>query len=510
MKDIHTIVKANKDPGEMGGGHGGHESSNGAVVSRDSESQTGKTSSEQIKLKKSLGLFNGIAIIVGTIVGSGIFVSPSGVLIESGSVGLALVIWVTCGLICLLGAHSFAELGTMITKSGGMYAYIQEAFGDLAGFLYLWVALLIMFPAANAVIALTFGYYSLYPMFPCGAPDPAVRLLAALAITLLTFVNCASVKWAARVQDIFTIIKTLALVLIIVTGLVVIFRGDTENFQNAFEGSNTNPGNIALAFYSGLFSYSGWYTLNFLTEELKNPYKNLPRAIWISMPLVTIIYTLANVAYFAVISQRSIIESDAVAVTFAMKMYGVAGWIMPIFVAFSTFGGLNGCIMSVARMFFVGARQGHLPDSLALISVSRLTPLPAVLIQGTVSTLMLVTSDVFTLINYVTFVESLAFFVCTLGLIYFRYKWPDTPRPIKVWLGWPIIFAIVCLFLIAFPLYHNPSECGMGLIIMFSGVPVYLVGVKWRKPEYFKAQMVAFTKLVQKITMGVAQEGKED
>ena len=152
---------------------------------RDSEGSavvTRSTSSEAVQLKQTLGLFNGVAMIVGVVVGSGIFVSPKGVLLESGSVGLALVVWTVSGVICLLGALCFAELGTMIVSSGGMYAYIQEAFGGLPAFLYLWVSLIITFPAANAVIALTCGYYVLQPLFPCGAPLLAVQFIGALAI----------------------------------------------------------------------------------------------------------------------------------------------------------------------------------------------------------------------------------------------------------------------------------------------------------------------------------------
>ena len=139
--------------------------------------------SETVRLKRTMGLFQGSTLIIGVIVGSGIFVSPKGVLLESGSVGSALVIWLLCGIICLIGALCLAELGTMITKSGGIYAYMQEAFGDFMAFLYMWVSMIVIFPAANAVIALACGYYILQPLFPCGAPDVSVRLIAAAAIS---------------------------------------------------------------------------------------------------------------------------------------------------------------------------------------------------------------------------------------------------------------------------------------------------------------------------------------
>jgi len=136
-----------------------------------------------VRLKRTVGLFSGVALISGTIIGSGIFVSPKGVLIQSGTVGVALIIWVICGFIALFGAHSFAELGTLISKAGGLYSYIQEGFGNIAGFMYLWAALLIAFPATNAAIALTFAENVLQPAFPdCPKPPASVRLVAAAVI----------------------------------------------------------------------------------------------------------------------------------------------------------------------------------------------------------------------------------------------------------------------------------------------------------------------------------------
>ncbi|XP_022258779.1 large neutral amino acids transporter small subunit 2-like, partial [Limulus polyphemus] len=166
---------------------------------------------------------------------------------------------------------------------------------------------------------------------------------------LLLFVNCYNVKWAARVQDVFTFAKIFALIVIIIAGLVHIGMGNIQNFQNAFEGTTTEPGYIALAFYSGIFSYAGWNYLNFVTEELKDPHKNLPRAIYISLPLVTVVYVMANLAYFAVLTQQELLSSNAVAVTFGERILGVMAWIMPVSVALSTFGGLNGGIFASSR-----------------------------------------------------------------------------------------------------------------------------------------------------------------
>ncbi|CAH1779995.1 unnamed protein product [Owenia fusiformis] len=476
----------------------------------DGKSDEGSDNSG-IKLKKELGLHNGVAIIVGVIIGSGIFVSPKGVLIEAGSVGSSLIVWTLCGVVSLIGAMCYAELGTMILKSGADYAYINEAFGSLPAFLYLWVALLVIIPTGNAITALTFANYILQPIFPdCDPPDTAVRLLAALAITLLTFVNCANVKWANKVQIVFTVAKVAALVLIIIIGAVYLAKGNTKSFEDPWKNSNTEPGAIALSFYSGLFSYAGWNYLNFVTEELQNPYKNLPRAIWISMPLVTGVYVLANVAYFAVLTPEELLESNAVAVTFGGRMLGPMAWIMPVFVAASTFGGLNGAIFTSARLFFVGARQGHLPESLALINVKHYTPLPSLVFVCLMSLVMLCTSDVYVLINYTSFVESAFIGISIAGLLYLRWKQPDTFRPIRVSLVWPIIFSVICAFLILFPLFYSPFECLMGIIMTATGIPVYWLGVSWsKKPKLIRSWIQRFTISVQKLLYCVYQE-KED
>ncbi|KAG3260901.1 solute carrier family 7 member 8, transcript variant X3 [Ictidomys tridecemlineatus] len=232
--------------------------------------------------------------------------------------------------------------------------------------------------------------------------------------------------------------------------------------------------------------------------------RNLPRAIFISIPLVTFVYVFANVAYVTAMSPQELLASNAVAVTFGEKLLGVMAWIMPISVALSTFGGVNGSLFTSSRLFFAGAREGHLPSVLAMIHVKRCTPIPALLFTCISTLLMLVTSDMYTLINYVGFINYLFYGVTVAGQIVLRWKKPDIPRPIKINLLFPIIYLLFWAFLLVFSLWSEPVVCGIGLAIMLTGVPVYFLGVYWQhKPQCFNDFIELLTLVSQKMCVVV-------
>uniref|UniRef100_A0A915DWX6 Large neutral amino acids transporter small subunit 1 n=1 Tax=Ditylenchus dipsaci TaxID=166011 RepID=A0A915DWX6_9BILA len=385
-------------------------------------------------LAKSLTLYNGVSIIVGCIIGSGIFVSPTGVQREAGSVGLSLLVWLLSGVFVGIGSYCYAELGTLIKKSGGDYAYIMEAFGPFLAFVRLWIEAIVVRPCTCTIVALTFAVYILRPFYPqCNTPSGAVEIIAASLIILLTAINCISVKWATRVQDTFTVAKVFALLLIIATGAYLLCTGDPiyrSSFDNIFENTTTDIGKASLSFYAGLFAYSGWNYLNFIVEELQNPKRNLPLAILISGVSVTLIYVFTNIALYTVISPDDMLRSPAVAVEFANKMYGPLAFTMPLFVACSTLGSANGVIFTSSRLFYVGAREGQMPLVLTMINKSTRTPVSAVILTGLLSLGYLgLSNDVLSLINYIQISYWLAIGAAIAALLYLRKKMPNEPRP---------------------------------------------------------------------------------
>jgi L-type amino acid transporter 8 len=465
-----------------------------------------QTEGASVGLKPKMTLINGCSVIVGSIIGSGIFVSPTGVLANTGSVNLALIVWTFCGVFSMIGAYCYAELGCMITKTGADYAYIMESFGPFVAFVRLWIEAMIVRPCATAIVALTFAVYVLRPMFlTCEAPDVSVRLLAAALICFLTFVNCQSMKWATRIQDWFTYAKLVALFIIIITGIVQLCRGHTQNFT--FENTETDVTKVALSLYSGLFAYNGWNYLNFVIEELKDPVKNLPKAIYISCILVTVVYVMTNVAFYTTLTTFEVLGSEAVAVTFADRLYGVMSWVIPVFVALSTFGAVNGVLMTSSRLFYAGAREGQMPEILTMIQTDKMTPTPSVIFMGLLSLLYLSSSNINALITYVGFATWLAIGLSVACLPYLRWKQPKLPRPIRVNLFFPFFYIICTIFITVLPMIAKPVETGFGLLIVLTGVPVYFIFVYWKnKPLFVEKALAACTLAMQKMLVVVGPE----
>ncbi|CAM4615483.1 hypothetical protein PO909_007016 [Leuciscus waleckii] len=463
---------------------------------------------EKVELGKKVTLLRGISIIIGTIIGAGIFISPKGVLKNSGSVGMSLVVWIACGILSLFGALSYAELGTCIKKSGGHYTYILEAFGPQVAFVRLWADMIAIRPAGFAVTALAFGRYILEPIFmPCGVPETAIKLATAIGFTMAMYLNSMSVTWTARIQIFLTFSKLLVFAIIILPGLYLLFKGETKNFENAFKVNTVDLSGLPLAFYSGMYAYAGWFYLNFVTEEVENPERTVPLAICISMAIVMICYTLINVAYYTVMSAEELLASNAVAVTFAEKLMGDFSVAVPVFVALSCFGSMNGTLFAISRMFYVASREGQLPEVLSMIHIRRHTPLPAVIVLYPITLLILFLGDIYSLLNFMSFLRWFFIGVAVVGLIYMRFTRPDMPRPFKVPIIIPAVFSFTCFFMVFFSLYSDPINTGIGFAISLTGIPAYYIFIYTeRKPKWFQKLSDSVNRSLQIILQVVPAE----
>ncbi|XP_043382374.1 B(0,+)-type amino acid transporter 1 isoform X3 [Chelonia mydas] len=398
---------------------------------RDEQSIQSKES-KTMNLQKEVGLISGICIIVGTVIGSGIFISPKSVLASVGAVGPCLVIWAACGILSTLGALCYAELGTMITKSGGEYPYLMEAFGPIPAYLFSWTSLLVIKPSSFAIICLSFAEYAAAPFYPgCEPPVVVIKCLAAAVIVIITTVNSLSVKLGSYIQNFFTAAKMIIVIIIIVCGFVLLAQGKTENFKNSFNDAKISAGSISLAFYNGLWAYDGWNQLNYITEELKNPYRNLPLSIIIGIPLVSVCYVLINISYFTIMTSTELQQSQAVAVTFGDRVLYPASWIVPLFVVFSTIGAANGTCFTAGRLVYVAGREGHMLKVLSYISIKRFTPAPAIIFYGAIAIIYIIPGDINTLINYFSFAVWIFYGLTVFALIVMRFTRKELKRPIK-------------------------------------------------------------------------------
>lgn len=443
----------------------------------DSRGNSGNNNKKQkaTVLQKDVGLLSGISLIVGTMIGSGIFISPKSVLLYSGDVGPCLLIWAACGVLATLGALCYAELGTMITKSGAEYSYLMEAFGPPVAYLYSWTTLMVLKPSSFAIISMSFANYASTPFYPgCTPPIVVTKCLSIAALLLIVIVNCLSVKLASYVQNFFTAAKLLIILIIVVSGIILLAQGKTDNLSNGFEGSSVSFGAIGLAFYNGLWAYDGWNQLNFITEELKNPYRNLPLAIIIGIPLVSVCYVMVNVAYFTVMTTTEVLVSPAVAVTYGDRVLYPLSWIVPLFVAFSTFGSANGSCFTAGRLAYVAGREGHMVKILSYISLKNYTPSPALIFNGTLAFLYIIPADINTLINYFSFAQWAFYGLTALALIVMRFTRKELHRPLKVPIVIPVLMVLVSCYLVLAPIIDKPElEYLYCTIFIFSGLLLY-------------------------------------
>ncbi|KAH9946044.1 L-methionine transporter [Epithele typhae] len=434
--------------------------------------------------EKRLGLVNGIALIVGLQIGSGIFSSPGVVVANVHSVGASLLVWLAAGVLGWTGASSFAELGSSIPVNGGAQAYLQYSYGPLVSYLFAWTAISALKPAGgNAVISLIFAEY-LNRLFwhttrdeisPDDIPQWSIKITAVVAVLLVSVLCVATPTLGTRAAVVFTTVK----VSITVIGLVQLARGHASSSfsEPLFENTSTSPSTYALALYSGLWAFDGWDQANYVGGEMKNPEKSIPRAIHSSMAIVMFLFILANVAYFAVLDRATVGLSNTVAIDFGRAVFGpVGGAVFAAMVAFSCFGALNGSFFTSARLIYVAGKEGYLPALFGRHNSRLKTPLNAMCLQATLTIAFILVGGGFrSLINFAVVASWAFYFLTVLGLVILRVKEPTLERPYKTWIITPLVFCAVCLFLLCMPIIAAPLEAMAVLGFVLVGVPIYYI-----------------------------------
>ncbi|KFO57220.1 Solute carrier family 7 member 13, partial [Corvus brachyrhynchos] len=433
----------------------------------------------KMQLKRNIGYFDGVSFIVGSIVGAGIFVSPTGVLKHSLlNVGIALTIWTASGLVSLMGALCYAELGTALPFSGGEYSHIKRGLGSLPAFVFIWTSTFTK-PASNAARALLFAEYATQPFYGiCPAPDVLKKCLALAVLWSLGILNGLSVKMAAWVQTIFTLLKMMALSVIAVGGIVFLVARQKESlarFEDMFGSEIPNASQVAEAFFQGLYAYGGWWSLNYMAEEMKSPSRNIPLTVMTAVPAVIVFYLLVNISYLTVLTPKEIVSSVAVAVTWADRVIPSVAWIIPLSVAVSIFGALNSSMFALGRLSYAGSQSGHLPVLISMLNVHSCTPAPAMIFSTTIASIFIIPSDLITLTNYFGFSAWLMIGLTCASLIVLRYREPHLHRPYKVFLPVPFVMVAMSFFLVLAPIVWSPNlQYVYAFLFMLGSVIVYL------------------------------------
>lgn len=463
------------------------------------------------RMAKSLTLLGGVSLIMGTMIGSGIFASPGSVLLHAGSVGTSLLAWFFAGLIALLGSLCYAELGTMIPSSGGEYTYITMAYGDLMGFVYIWSTVMVTKPGSLAIITLVSGQYIAKIIYSDSDEEPpewVAKTISIFELAVLTLINSISVTCANKTMIVFTSLKALALAMIGVLGLVWIARNvNTEgtpaykNFHDAFEsdgdgsggdGSASGAAEFGVAVLAGLWSFDGWNNLNIVTEELIDPARNLPRALAIGVPIVTAAYIMANIGYFAAMNLDQIVDRDkgapveGFATSFGEVTMGDVGLILlPLCIAASTFGAANGSAFTGGRLFYVSAKNGDFPQFFAKLYGNK-TPAPmrGLVAQAVLATMFVLPGNFESLLACFSVAAWIFYLMAVTCLFWFRWKEPDRHRPFRVWLVVPIVFCATSLVLVIAIIAQQPYESLVALVLIATAFPVYYGRIALRRRGY--------------------------
>jgi APA family basic amino acid/polyamine antiporter len=447
----------------------------------------------EVELRRGLGVRDGILLTIGSMIGSGIFLTPGSVVKAVPHAGLSLAAWILGGLVCLAGALTLAELGVLYPRAGGMYHYLKEAFGSLFGFLFGWTAFLVIMSGGLAALGVAVGEFAgaFVPFFsgknvlwsaPIGSLTWTVdgrQVAACLSILLLTAVNHLGLSAGAGAQNLLTAAKLLAIAALIACGLFAAPAASPELAAPAT--SATVLGLMGAGMIAVLWSYDGWNAITFSAGELRDPARTLPRAIVIGTGLVLVIYLLLNVVYMRAMPLGAIAASTRVAEDAAAVIFspGVAR-LVTLSILVSTFGCLATTILYSSRIYHPMAQDGVFFRAVAAVHPRWRVPVRSLWLQSAWAVLLTLSGTYEQLFTYVMFAVVLFNGSCGVAVFVLRRTRPDLPRPYRV-PGYPVVPALYVLasaVLLVSALRDSPRESLAGLVIVLLGVPAYLW---WRR-----------------------------
>jgi len=427
--------------------------------------------------------------VVGGIIGGGIFRTPATVAERLRAPGLVLLAWVIGGVVALIGAFCWGELGQRRPRAGGGYVYLRETFGPLPAFLYGWTLVLVIATGAIAAVAVTFADYTLALL---GLPHSYSVPLAVAAIVLLAAINYVGVRPAAITQNIFTMLKLVALAILIAVGVFAV--APTVPYRPLPSLTVASPiGAIGAALVPILFTYGGWQQTNFIAEEIVEPERNLPRALIIGVAIVITVYVLTNVAYLRILGVGGLAASTAPAADVMNRLLGpVGGKIIAAGIAVSTFGFLNLVILVTPRVLQAMAADGLFFQKLAVLHPRYHTPTFAIVALAVCAIILTLSGTFGQLVDYVTFGDWIFFGLTAAGLFVYRSREqgagsrttspaPGSPLPAPFRVpGYPItpaLFVLAAAFVVYSAIASNPRNAAIGAGLIALGIPVFLY---WR------------------------------
>jgi APA family basic amino acid/polyamine antiporter len=427
----------------------------------------------QLELPRALGLLDSALLVIGSIIGSGIFLTPSNIARTVHTVEGLLLVWVVGGILSFCGALSYAELGAAFPKAGGIYVFLREAYGPLPAFLYGWCTFFVMQSGSIATLASAFAIYLGY-LSPL--PPWLTKTFAVSCIALLTLINCLGVRSGALVQNFLTVVKIGSLVGI---SLVLFFssEGSAQHFLNVtVPASPFSLSAFGIAMIAALWAYEGWHLLTFAAGEVKNPQKNLTGGLLFGTLVAIVLYLTVNLAYLWILPFDRIAGSSRVASDAMERALGpVGGTLIALAILISITGATNSNVLAGPRVYFAMARQKLFFKQVASVHPRYRVPVVSIILQGIWAIVLTLVGNFERLFSYVIFVAWIFYALGGAAVLVLRWKQPDLERPYKVW-GYPfvpLLFVLMAAAIVLNTIFNDFKNSFWGLVVVLSGLPAY-------------------------------------